>query len=425
MVDYIMRNSIVSINKLNKLDIKIRSKINKQLKGKALPRDFFYTRPQDGGLGFTKLEERYEVNKVVNISHLLNSEIRTRVMEDIDYVARKRNIRIQKGDDNLFFDWKEENVVDHPRHGSYHSQIYEAYKAVKKLGLTISFTDHSKKNIKVMKGIDDTIFSQDSSNNHIGKMSQDIMKLLRKEHRTELQNLLSCGKTFKTLQKSNQANFMMNNCKAPIPDSLLRFIIQSRCGTLITPALKYKFHWIERDEIICSCWEREEPCNLYHISNHCKKRLPDYTIRHNNVLEKVKDLIELTINPDEFHLNKSIKLKEVERRGMIQPFSGIHPDMWYWNESEKLMTLEIIEMKVPWGTAITDEAGEVINSLEKVERKAIKKYEELIEGNIERGTLGLKDIIKKEINGKKTKIQLTVLVVSSLGALGPKTFGKI
>jgi DNA-binding HxlR family transcriptional regulator len=37
----------------------------------------------------------------------------------------------------------------------------------------------------------------------------------------------------------------------------------------------------------------------------------------------------------------------------------------------------------------------------------------------------LKNIIKKEINWKKTKINLTVLVVSSLGALGPKTFGKI
>jgi hypothetical protein len=29
-------------------------------------------------------------------------------MEDIDYVARKRNIEIQEGDDHLFFDWKEE-----------------------------------------------------------------------------------------------------------------------------------------------------------------------------------------------------------------------------------------------------------------------------------------------------------------------------
>jgi hypothetical protein len=279
--------------------------------------------------------------------------------------------------------------------------------------------------MKVMKGIDDTIFSQDSSNNHIGKMSQDVMKLLRKEHRTELQSLPSCGKTFKTLQNSNQANFMMNNCQAPIPDSLLRYIIQARCGTLITPALKYKFHWIERDESICSCWEREEPCNLYHISNHCKKRLQDYTIRHKNVLEKVKDLIEVTVKPDEIHMNKSIKLNEDERRGMIQPFNGIHPDMWYWSETEKLLTLEIIEMKVPWGTTNNDEAEEVISSLERVEKKAIKKYEELIDGNIERGTLGLKDIIKKEINGKKTKIQLTVLVVSSLGALGPKTFGKI
>jgi hypothetical protein len=50
------------------------------------------------------------------------------------------------------------NLVDHPRHGSYHSQIYEAYKAVKKLGLTISFTDQTRKNIKIMKGIDYTIF---------------------------------------------------------------------------------------------------------------------------------------------------------------------------------------------------------------------------------------------------------------------------
>jgi hypothetical protein len=96
MLDYIMRNSIVSVVKLQKLDIKIRSKIKNQLKGKALPRDFFYIRPQDGGLGFTRLEERYEVNKVVNISHLLNSEIRTRVMEDIDYVAYKKSLRYRK-----------------------------------------------------------------------------------------------------------------------------------------------------------------------------------------------------------------------------------------------------------------------------------------------------------------------------------------
>jgi hypothetical protein len=71
-------------------------------------------------------------------------------------------------------------------------------------------------------------------------------------------------------------------------------------------------------------------------------------------------------------MNKAIKLSEDERRGNIQPFSGIHPDMWFWNETEKLRTLEIIEMKVPWGTARWDEAGEEISWLERVERKAIR-----------------------------------------------------
>jgi hypothetical protein len=181
---------------------------------------------------------------------------------------------------------------------------------------------------------------------------------------------------------------MMNNWKAPIRDSLLRFIIQSKCGTLITLALKYRFHGIERDDSICSCWNREEPCNLYHISNHCKKRMTDYTIRHNNVLKNVKDLIEVSVKPGEIHMNKTIKLKETERRGEIQPISNIHPDMWFWNETEKLITLEIEEMKVPWGTANLDEAGEEVRLLEKVEKKAIKKYDELIKGNIDRGTLG-------------------------------------
>jgi hypothetical protein len=256
-------------------------------------------------------------------------------------------------------------------------------------------------------------------------MSQEVMKLLRKEHRTELQALFSCGKTFKTLQNSNQANFMMNNCKAPIPDSLLRFIIQARCGTLITPALQYKFHWIEKAQSICSCWGRDEQCNLFHIAGACKKRMYDYTTRHNNVLEKVKDLIDLTIKPEKIHMNKCIKLKETERRSEIQPINNIHPDMWYWHETDKVITLEIIEMKVPWGTVGQDEAGEDITSMEKVERKAIKKYDELIKGNIEKGNLALKDIIRKEINGKKVKIQLTVLIISSLGAIGPKMFGKI
>jgi hypothetical protein len=99
--------------------------------------------------------------------------------------------------------------------------------------------------------------------------------------------------------------------------------------------------------------------------------------------------------------------------------------MWFWSETEKLMTLEIIEMKVPWGTARIDEAGEEISSLERVEKKAIKKYDELIKGDASKGTVSLKDVMKREINGKKTKVHLTVLVVSSLSALGPKMFGKI
>jgi hypothetical protein len=217
---------------------------------------------------------------------------------------------------------------------------------------------------------------------------------------------------------------MMNNCKAPIPDSLLRFIIPARCGTLITPALKFKFHWIERSESMCSCWGIEEPCNLFHMANHCKKRMYDYTTRHNNVLEKVRDLIELTVKPDKIHMNKCIKLKEAERRSDIQPINNIHPDMWYWNETEKLITLEIIEMKVPWGSIGRDEAEEEITSLEKVEKKAIMKYNELIKGNIEKGNLALKDIIKKEINGKKVKIQLTVLVFHLLEQLDQKRLEK-
>jgi hypothetical protein len=77
------------------------------------------------------------------------------------------------------------------------------------------------------------------------------------------------------------------------------------------------------------------------------------------------------------------------------------------------------------GTVGHDEAGEDETSLEKVEGQVIKKYDELIKGNVDKGNLALKDIIKREINGKKTKIQLTVLVISSLGAVRPKMFGKI
>jgi hypothetical protein len=95
-------------------------------------------------------------------------------------------------------------------------------------------------------------------------------------------------------------------------------------------------------------------------------------------------LIEITLRPDEIHMNKAIKLKENERRGEIQPFNGIHPDMWFWNETEKLMTIEIIEMKVPWGTARIDKAEDEISSLERVEKKAIKKYDELIMGHKQR-----------------------------------------
>jgi hypothetical protein len=43
-------------------------------------------------------------------------------------------------------------------------------------------------------------------------------------------------------------------------------------------------------------------------------------------------------------MNKAIKLKETERREEIQLINNIHPDMWFWNETEKFMILEIVEM---------------------------------------------------------------------------------
>jgi hypothetical protein len=45
------------------------------MNGRAIPKELFYARHQDGGLGLMILRERYKFCKLVNIIHLLSSEI--------------------------------------------------------------------------------------------------------------------------------------------------------------------------------------------------------------------------------------------------------------------------------------------------------------------------------------------------------------
>ena len=57
-LDYLLTNGRVSLNKMNSIDMRIRSIINKHVKGVHLPKNIFYTHWKDGGFSLQSLHDR-------------------------------------------------------------------------------------------------------------------------------------------------------------------------------------------------------------------------------------------------------------------------------------------------------------------------------------------------------------------------------
>jgi hypothetical protein len=291
--------------------------------------------------------------------------------------------------------------------GSYHCNVYEAFKAAKNLDFNIGFSDSHSNKIRVIRGTDETVFEQEDMNNDVTEVSAKITRSLRMEHRSKLQKLASCGMNFKTLENTLQSKFMMNNCRAPIQDPLFRFILRCRTNTLMTPALQYNYGMIPEEKKFCNCREgHRSVCNISHILNNCTYYLSDYTKRHNAVVDKIQELVMNTIEPEKIYYNQEVLIKGDMTKNGKEYKTKRRPDLWYWREENDKKMLELVEVKVPWGSYWDDVTGEVMNNLERVEREAKKKYEDIKKE--------IKKQLIKEAEGKKIVVNVTIILYRQL-----------
>jgi hypothetical protein len=135
---------------------------------------------------------------------------------------------------------------------------------------------------------------------------------------------------------------------------------------------------ISEYERICRYREGQSPiCDLKHILNNCTHFLGDYTKRHNAVVGVIRDLIENTVRPEKIYLYREVSIHGDETRNGGLYKTKHRPDLWYWRETETEVILELIEVKVPWGSTRDETNGEVINNFEVVERKGKDKYKKI------------------------------------------------
>jgi hypothetical protein len=427
--EYLMRNSVVARTRLRNLDNFIRSVINKRIGGPALPKELFCTSWKNGGLSITNLEERYNVCKIGNLAHLLGGGLGETYRGYMEMVRNKRRIGFRNASiSTKFFNWDVDKDYKFPKKikSGYHNEIMEAFRAVKKCSWIVDFNE-KQDNIYVKwltrddngheKMID--LFGTDNEYDKYpapSEVSKALMKNLREQHHKELLKLPSCFQ-MTTFKNSTVSNFMLGNCKAPVTDFVLKFIIRARVNTLWTPAVRAARVHSYHGPVNCNC-SNGRKCNLLHILNNCNLNLARMTLRHNMVSGKLVEGIELRKDlSGAIFENKKLVVDEMLKEGK-EFDSRIRPDIWFWTEDENVKKLWIIEIKCPFGRNVIEESGAETDSIKQLENSVWRKYEPLIK-NVK------KAMVDRDAEGRRIKINFKLVVVSSLGAITSKTLFNI
>jgi hypothetical protein len=229
------------------------------------------------------------------------------------------------------------------------------------------------------------------------------------------------GVVYKALTNQPISNFMLANCKALFNNGLFRFTVKARNQALVTPFLKHLlFH---EGNGVCRICPRDRPDIIYHIWNACPKFTGYYTERHNMVVSKLEEAINLLVpKHQEIYQNKIITISKELTKNDREVKSQIRPDIWFWCEHENTINLQtdatlklhLVEVKVPWGGIYENEDGLREDTLEKVRKEAFFKYEKAIKA--------LTPKLKNEYGGRRIGVVQHIIPVSSLGSLNHITY---
>jgi hypothetical protein len=96
----------------------------------------------------------------------------------------------------------------------------------------------------------------DSQEDKVNPLSKKLMNVGENDMGDTLRNMELSGATMKMLRDNRHVNFMLNYCRAPINNYILKFMIKSRAGLTMTPERKFRIGFSDEVSRRCSC-ERE------------------------------------------------------------------------------------------------------------------------------------------------------------------------
>jgi hypothetical protein len=103
------------------------------------------------------------------------------------------------------------------------------------------------------------------------------------------------GVVYRALQDQPLNNFMLANHKAPFNDSLFRFKVKARNQALMTPFMRRLL--FRKGEGICRICNKDRQNTIYHMLNACGKMTRLYTQRHDAVVDRLEEAINMLIKP--------------------------------------------------------------------------------------------------------------------------------
>jgi hypothetical protein len=174
---------------------------------------------------------------------------------------------------NSFFGFENKDDI-HDQDGGYNSIVAQSYRSMRKLDIVIRRDEES-----IMKFYIENIDSwyQPEENDRRGKYrgitvcrnkkaAKNITKFFQKRSLQNLKAQLVRGQSYFTLEGSPISSFFIGNCKAPVNDHLIRFVIRARNDTLWTKARSAMCN--QSISPFCEC-HREGYANLCHTLNCC------------------------------------------------------------------------------------------------------------------------------------------------------------
>jgi hypothetical protein len=178
------------------------------------------------------------------MGHLLSSDIGNAMKRYLGEVGRDRGIKevstMKEISASMFFNWDvDQNYAIECMSGAAHCEVYEAFQAVKKFG--VGMTYNKKVNLVIFAGKDIPIppgeerkFIFEEGQNKLNELWKKLTEFNRMKYKEKVKENSYRGAVYRALEDQPLSNFMLANHKAPFNNSLFRFTVKARNQALMT-----------------------------------------------------------------------------------------------------------------------------------------------------------------------------------------------